>query len=42
MPLYEYNCLDCDSQFELLIRASETPACPHCEGEQLVKQLRNA
>ena len=39
MPLYEYACHKCHRQFELLIRSSETPACPHCGSRKLEKQL---
>jgi putative FmdB family regulatory protein len=39
MPLYEYSCRDCDSQFELLVRGSEQPHCPECESDQLEKLL---
>ena len=39
MPLYEYNCLDCNDTFELLIRAGEAPHCPDCEGTRLEKLL---
>jgi putative FmdB family regulatory protein len=39
MPLYEYHCEDCDQEFELLVRSSETPTCPHCEGDRLAKRL---
>jgi putative FmdB family regulatory protein len=39
MPLYEYHCDDCGKEFELLVRASQTPVCPHCEGEHLAKRL---
>lgn len=39
MPLYEYACRDCESQFELLVRGSEQPQCPQCASDQLVKQL---
>jgi putative FmdB family regulatory protein len=27
MPIYEYLCKSCGSEFETLVRASETPAC---------------
>jgi putative FmdB family regulatory protein len=40
MPLYEYQCNDCGSQFEKLVRgASQRPevACPTC-GESHVTQ----
>ncbi|MDX1945643.1 MAG: zinc ribbon domain-containing protein [Pirellulaceae bacterium] len=39
MPLYEYNCLDCREQVELLIRGQEEPRCPECEGTRLEKLL---
>jgi len=39
MPIFEYRCSTCDHRFELLMRGSETPRCPSCEGEDLVKQL---
>lgn len=39
MPLYEYTCRDCDSQFELLIRGSDEPHCPQCDGRHLEKLL---
>jgi putative FmdB family regulatory protein len=39
MPLYEYTCLDCREQFELLVRGSEVPHCPDCEGTRLQKLL---
>jgi len=40
MPIYEYRCEDCGTQFEKLVRRmSETPdvECPSC-GERHVKQ----
>ncbi|MDH3734592.1 MAG: zinc ribbon domain-containing protein [Gemmatimonadota bacterium] len=39
MPIYEYVCQSCGSEFELLIRGEETPACPSCEGAELEKQF---
>jgi putative FmdB family regulatory protein len=40
MPLYEYTCDKCDSEFELLIRSTaETPACPSCGATKVTKQL---
>ena len=38
MPLYEYSCDDCGETFEALVRGSEAPRCPKCEGVSL-KQL---
>jgi putative FmdB family regulatory protein len=39
MPLYEYTCSKCDSEFELLIRGDEQPECPQCGSHRLEKQL---
>ncbi|HZL91467.1 MAG TPA: zinc ribbon domain-containing protein [Pirellulaceae bacterium] len=39
MPLYEYACRDCDSQFELLVRGKDVPHCPQCDSEQLERLL---
>ena len=39
MPIYEYNCTDCSSDFELLVRISEEPACPSCGSGAIEKQL---
>lgn len=39
MPIYEYACDDCHTEFEVLVRGGETPACPKCGGAHLEKQL---
>jgi len=39
MPLYEYACKECDHEFEVLVRASETPACPSCHSTELQRRL---
>ena len=39
MPIYEYVCGDCGTQFELLVRGGKTPSCPSCESENLDRQL---
>lgn len=39
MPIFEYRCRDCSSQFELLLRKGTTPACPKCAGSRLDKLL---
>jgi putative FmdB family regulatory protein len=39
MPLYDYHCQACGQDFELLVRASSTPACPHCASTTLEKQV---
>ena len=39
MPIYEYRCDACGSQFEKLVRASSPAvACPGCGGEKLEQQ----
>ncbi|MEP9353482.1 zinc ribbon domain-containing protein [Xanthobacter sp. KR7-65] len=38
MPLYTYHCPDCDKEFEQLVSASDTPACPAC-GSARVEQM---
>jgi putative FmdB family regulatory protein len=37
MPLFEYRCQSCSSEFELLVRGREKVTCPHCEGGELEK-----
>lgn len=39
MPIYEYACQDCGHAFETLVRSGTVPACPHCQSQQLEKQL---
>ena len=39
MPLYEYACKTCAHQFEALVRGSETPECPACQGTALERRL---
>jgi putative FmdB family regulatory protein len=39
MPLYSYECEDCHAEFELLVRASDTPACPSCGSEKLTQAV---
>jgi putative FmdB family regulatory protein len=39
MPLFEYRCTACDSQFELLVRGSSVPTCPSCGATTLEKML---
>jgi putative FmdB family regulatory protein len=39
MPIYEYSCDSCSSEFELLVRGSEKPACPDCGSTRLEKLL---
>lgn len=39
MPLYDYHCPRCQADFELLVRSSSTPACPHCQSTALERQV---
>lgn len=42
MPLYEYHCNECGSEFEKMVRFSEAnqlPACPNCSSPQTRKKL---
>jgi len=39
MPIFEYECRGCHNQFELLVLATTTPACPTCHGTDLAKLL---
>ncbi|HEY2413978.1 MAG TPA: zinc ribbon domain-containing protein [Pirellulaceae bacterium] len=39
MPLYEYHCISCSSDFELLVRSNEKPHCPECDSPRLEKLL---
>ena len=39
MPIYEYECGGCHSEFEALVRGGDVPSCPTCGSDQLQKQL---
>jgi putative FmdB family regulatory protein len=39
MPIYEYTCVGCKGEFELLVRGAEIPRCPQCECDDLQRQL---
>lgn len=42
MPLYEYQCNDCERPFEKLVRFSEAdlnPDCPYCHGQHTQKKM---
>ena len=39
MPIFEYLCAGCGKQFEVLVRGSEKPRCPKCNGTRLEQQL---
>jgi putative FmdB family regulatory protein len=39
MPIYGYACKSCGREFEMLVRASETPVCPACDSSDLDQKL---
>lgn len=41
MPIYEFVCLECGSEFEQLLAfsATKTPACPKCHSERVQRRL---
>jgi len=42
MPIFEYTCTACGAGFEQLVRASDVPACPYCESENLQRKMSAA
>ena len=41
MPIYEYQCLNCDNQFEVLVFSSDKtePACSQCQSANVAKLM---
>ncbi len=39
MPLFDYHCKACNADFELLVRSSTVPTCPHCGNTDLDKRV---
>src|SRR6185503_6453328 len=41
MPIYEFHCLECKRDSEVLVRSSDWKgtACPHCHSVKLEKKL---
>jgi putative FmdB family regulatory protein len=35
MPLFDFRCRSCGSEFEALVRASDLPVCPSCKSAKL-------
>lgn len=42
MPLFEYQCKSCESEFELLVGVREQPVCPQCGSTELQKLMSAA
>ena len=41
MPLYEFVCQSCDSEFEMIVSfsATESPACPTCKANDVQRKM---
>lgn len=40
MPLYEYTCRSCESDFEMLVSSLEEKVnCPQCDGEEVNRHI---
>ncbi len=39
MPIYEYACRKCETEFELLVLKDTVVACPECKGQDLERLL---
>ncbi|HIE95575.1 MAG TPA: zinc ribbon domain-containing protein [Planctomycetes bacterium] len=39
MPLFEFVCEDCQSEFELLVAHREKAHCPKCDSNRLEKLM---
>ena len=39
MPIYEYECRECQNRFELLVLASTSLACPACQSTDLERLM---
>jgi putative FmdB family regulatory protein len=39
MPIYEYRCSECGAEFEKLVDARTTVACPVCAGSHVTRRL---
>ena len=39
MPIFEYQCDDCEREFEAFVTAERAAACPACHGANLTKRL---
>ena len=42
MPIFEYDCEKCGSEFELLVCHDQPPVCPNCGTNRLLKRVQRA
>ncbi|MCK4485196.1 MAG: zinc ribbon domain-containing protein [Desulfobacterales bacterium] len=39
MPIFEYHCIKCDRDFEVLVLGNQKITCPTCNGKKVKKLL---
>jgi len=39
MPIYDYHCPSCGTDFELLVRNGTKVACPNCSGRRVERMM---
>ncbi len=39
MPIFEYHCMECNKDFEVLVLGDQEVSCPICEGNKVKKLL---
>ena len=39
MPIYEYQCVKCNHEFECLVFGNEKPDCPSCNSKKVNKMM---
>ena len=39
MPIFEYHCMECDKDFEILVLGNQEVMCPTCNGQKVKKLL---
>jgi|YelNatPaOPRAMG01_1025707.scaffolds.fasta_scaffold11407_4 putative FmdB family regulatory protein len=39
MPIFEYACLKCGTEFESIIFKDEKPECPNCGSSEVEKKM---
>ena len=39
MPIFEFNCDSCDTEFEILVQSKGEISCPDCSSTNLTKRF---